>query len=172
MSLCISASSFFFFLLTPLYFLFYFFLLFQNFSTYQPLLQSAGSECKAATGAAFNVYELGLKLNSMMDTSFENERVVLKEFRETLKLMIDKREAKLEAMEEQLRKLKLAMAAANSPFTELKEGLKDHLVHVKNACAAHAKQKIVVSASVANVVAMIQEHHMDATGGAATGSSF
>ena len=137
-----------------------------------PLLQSAGSECKAATGAAFNVYELGLKLNSMMDTSFESERVVLKEFRETLKLMIDKREAKLEAMEEQLRKLKLAMAAANSPFTELKEGLKDHLEHVKNACAAHAKQKIVVSASVANVVAMIQEHHMDATGGAATGSSF
>ena len=76
------------------------------------------------------------------------------------------------AMEEQLRKLKLAMAAANSPFTELKEGLKDHLEHVKNACAAHAKQKIVVAASVANVVAMIQEHHMDATGGAATGSSF
>ena len=31
----------------------------------------------------------------MMDTSFENERLVLKEFRETLKLMIDKREAKL-----------------------------------------------------------------------------
>ena len=64
--------------------------------------QMAGSECKAATGAAFNVYELGLKLNSMMDESFENEREVLKEFRETLGDMIAKREAKLNAMEAQL----------------------------------------------------------------------
>jgi chromosome segregation ATPase len=140
--------------------------------------QMAGSECKAATGAAFNVYELGLKLNSMMDESFENEREVLKEFRETLGDMIAKREAKLNAMEAQLAKLKAALAAAGSPFAELKEGLEQHLTHVKNACATLAKEKTTVSAGIAGVVQLIQEHHTGATGAetgaaeAATGSAF
>lgn len=137
---------------------------------------SAGETCKAATGAAFNVYELGLKLNSMMDESFENERVVLKEFRETLGMMIAKREAKLAAMEAQLAKLKAALAAAGSPFGELKEGLADHLKHMKNAQEAHTKQEGVVSTSVNAVVTLIQEHHTggvgsdeSATGGATGG---
>jgi len=127
--------------------------------------QKAGSECKAATGAAFNVYELGLKLNSMMDESFENEREVLKEFRETLGMMIAKREAKLNAMELQLAKLKAALAGAGAPFAELKEGLKQHLIHVKNACAVHAKQESTVTTAIGGVVTLIQEHHSEATGG-------
>lgn len=155
-----------------LFLLFSFILFFSN-------LQSAGETCKAATGAAFNVYELGLKLNSMMDESFENERVVLKEFRETLGMMIAKREAKLAAMEAQLAKLKAALAAAGSPFGELKEGLADHLKHMKNAQEAHTKQEGVVSTAVNVVVTLIQEHHTggvgsvdeSATGGATDGAT-
>jgi len=139
---------------------------------------SAAQTCKAATGAAFNVYELGLKLNSMMDESFENERAVLKEFRETLGMMIAKREAKLNAMMEQLAKLKAALAAAGSPFAELKEGLADHLVHMKKACATHAKEQGTVSGSLNNVIRLIKEHHVggtfgvdDSSTGAETGSA-
>ena len=133
---------------------------------------SAGPQCKAATGAAFNVYELGLKLNSMMDVSFENEREVLKEFRETLGGMIAKREAKLAAMTAQLNKLKAALAAAGSPFAELKEGLADHLVHVKKACAEHAEQAVVVKSKVTAIMGLIKEHHLGiSTDGAATGAA-
>ena len=127
-------------------------------------------ECKSATGAALNVYELGLKLNSMMDKSFENEREVLKEFRETLKMMIDKREAKLAALEAQIAKLKESLAAAAAPFTELKKGLDTHIVHVKAACAEHTKQGGDVNAKIGEVIGLIKQHHMGGEG-SATGAS-
>ena len=124
----------------------------------------ARGECKSATGAALNVYELGLKLNSMMDKSFESEREVLKEFRETLKMMIDKREAKLAALEAQIAKLKESLAAAAAPFTELKKGLDTHIVHVKAACSEHTKQGSDVNAKIGEVIALIKKNHL---GGAA-----
>lgn len=136
----------------------------------------ARGECKSATGAALNVYELGLKLNSMMDKSFESEREVLKEFRETLKMMIDKREAKLAALEAQIAKLKESLAAAAAPFTELKKGLDTHIEHVKAACAEHTKQGGDVNAKIGEVIALIKQNHMGGSatgpaGGAATGAA-
>lgn len=131
----------------------------------------AGPECKAATTAAFTVYEHGLKLNSMMDVSFESERAVLAKFRETLGGMIRKREAKLKALTTQLQKLQAALQAANQPFQELIKGLDSHLEHVKAACAQHAKQAAIVTGEIQAVVAQIEENHINGASVAATGTA-
>merc|ERR1711871_228254 len=106
-----------------------------------------------------------------MDKSFESEREVLKEFRETLKMMIDKREAKLAALEAQIAKLKESLAAAAAPFTELKKGLDTHIEHVKAACADHTKQGADVNAKIGSVIALIKEHHLGGEASTATGAS-
>ena len=134
---------------------------------------NAKGECKAASNAAFNVYELGLRLNEKMDAGFEEERKVLAKFRDTLGGMIQKREAKLEALTTQLEKVQAALQAANQPFQELKEGLAVHLASMTKACASQKEEMPEVRSKIKNVVQLISSNHVAATGGAgdATGAA-
>ena len=122
--------------------------------------------CQKGRLQAFELYDAALALNKKMSTNFEAERKVLAAFREGLKKMIDKREAKLKALTEQVEGIEASMAAPDSEKIQtLFKGMEQHLGVLKESCAVHQQNEAADVGEVQKMVDLIKEHHVGVESG-------
>lgn len=137
------------------------------------LANSDSKSCEKASGAAFEIFKLALRLNNEMYDRFEQERTVLRKFRLGLREMIEKREKKLAALTKQLAALEKALADNSHPFRELRKNMAGHVSVLKKSCDKFPVEQKTIADQYTKTIDLVQKDMAKPAGtGAATGGSF
>ena len=88
---------------------------------------------------------------------FEQEREVLRKFRLGLREMIEKREKKLAALKEQLKRLLAALADGSRPFKTLQQKMNVHYAVLKKSCDKFPIEQKTIADQYTKTIDLIQK---------------
>jgi hypothetical protein len=115
-----------------------------------------GPGCANAYQKSFALYKLGYKHNMANKKNFESERDTLGMMRKKTRAMLDKKKAKLKKLNEQLTKLKAAMAAPDGNLAELFPLIKEHQTIFDDSCKAFGTSSISGKEALTALLGAIQ----------------
>ena len=115
-----------------------------------------GPGCANAYQKSFGLYKLGYKHNMQNKKNFESERDTLGMMRKKTRAMLDKKQAKLKKLTEQLTKLKAAMAAPDGNLAELFPLIKEHQEIFDTSCKGFGTSSISGKEALTALLGAIQ----------------
>lgn len=101
--------------------------------------QCRGTGCQSAYQKSFALYKMGYHNNVANKKNFESERDTIGKFRKKTREMLEKKKAKLAALNAQLTALKAAMASPDGNLADLFPLVKQHATVFSDSCKAFSE---------------------------------